>query len=136
MSPQQVLSGLACVFVLSWAGQASAEPPDKHVDEHGLSRSEHQRMRSDLERFSREQLRRSDFEKRRKLLRERARQRFHDADTNGDGGLSREELARLNPGAARNFDQFDHDGDNELSEQEVAQALRKSLKQRYRSYPR
>ena len=136
MSLQQALSRLACVFVLSWAGQASAEPPDMHKDEHGLSSSEHQRMRSDLERFSREQLRRGDFEKRRNFLRERARQRFHDADTNGDGGLNREELARLNPGAARNFDQFDYNGDDELSEQEVAQALRKHLKQRYRNYPR
>lgn len=93
-------------------------------------------MRSDLERFSREQLRRSDFEKRRKLLRERARQRFRDADTNRDGTLNREELARLNPGAANNFDQFDHDGDGELSEQEVARALRKHVKQREKSHPK
>lgn len=93
-------------------------------------------MRSDLERFSREQLRRNDFEKRRKLLRERARQRFRDADTNRDGTLNREELARLNPGAAKNFDQFDHDGDGELSEQEVARALRKHVKQREKSHPK
>ena len=92
-------------------------------------------MRRDLERFSREQPQRGEFEKRRKLLRERARQRFHAADTNHDGVLSREELGRLKPGAVKNFDQLDHNADGGLSEQEVAKAMRKQARQRYRRLP-
>lgn len=135
MPLKHILVHLTCLLALSWAGQAPAEPQGTDAHEHGLSSSEHKRMRSDLERFSREQPRRGDFEKRREIFRERARQRFHDADTNGDGGLSREELARLNPGAAKNFDQLDHNADGELSEQEVAQAIRKHVRQRYKRQP-
>lgn len=135
MRLEQVIVQFACLLALGWAGQAAAEPQDAHAPERRLSSSEHQRMRSDLERFSREQPRRGDFEKRRKLLRERARQRFHDADTNGDGELNREELARLNPGAAKNFDQLDHNADGGLSQREVVQAMRKHARQRDKRQP-
>lgn len=135
MPLKHTLVHLTCLLALSWAGQAPAEPQDTHAHQPGLSSSEHQRMRSELERFSREQPRRSDFEKRREIFRERARQRFHEADTNADGVLSREELARLNPGAAKNFDQLDRNADGGLSEQEVAQAMRKHVRQRYKRQP-
>lgn len=132
MSLQQALTKLACLLALSWAGQAPAQPEGSVGHPPVLSSSEHKRMRGELERFSREQPRHVDFEKRRQLFRERARQRFHEADTNGNGGLSRQELARLNPGAAKNFDQFDHNGDGELNQQEAAQAMRKHVRQRYK----
>lgn len=132
---EQLIAQCVCWLAIGWAGQAAAQPTDAPSHEQTLSSSEHQRMRRDLERFSREQPQRGEFEKRRKLLRERARQRFHAADTNRDGVLSREELGRLKPGAVKNFDQLDHNADGGLSEQEVAKALRKQARQRYRRLP-
>lgn len=128
MPHQQALAKLACLLVLSWVGQAPARAEDYSAHTPNLSNSEHKRMRSDLERFSREQPRRGDFEKRRQFFRERARQRFHDADTDGNSLLNREEWTRLHPAAARNFDEIDQNGDGELSEQEVAQVLRKRIR--------
>lgn len=129
MSVKQTLAGLMCVISFGWAGKSPAEPQDSHAYEHSLSSSEHKRMRGDLERFSREQPRRGDFEKRRQIFRERARQRFQEADTDGNGLLNREELTRLSPNAAKNFDQIDRNVDGELSEQEVAQILRQRRRQ-------
>lgn len=131
---KQTLVRLMCLLALGWAGQAPAAPEGGGAYERRLSNSERKRMRGDLERFSREQPRRGDFEERRRVFRERVKQRFDDADTNGNGLLNREELAGLNPNAAKNFDQFDHNADGELSEQEVAQALRQRMRQHSQRY--
>ena len=125
MSLKQALVKSVCLLALSWAGQAPAQPEVDSGHAPNLTNSEHRRMRGELDRFSREQPQRGDFEKRRHIFRERARQRFHDADTNGNGVLSREEWARLNRGTAQRFDQLDLNGDGELSEHEVGQAMRR-----------
>ena len=91
-----------------------------------------ERLRGDLEQFSQQQPERAEIDKRRQYFRERAKERFRHADTNGNGLLNREELSRLNPNAARNFDEIDQDRDGELSEQEVAQILRARMQLRYR----
>lgn len=128
MPLKQTLLPLTFLLAVGWVGPASAEPGGPGSYEHRFSNSERKRLRGDLERFSREQPPRGDIEKRRQVLRERAKQRFHDADTNSNGLLDREELTRLNPNAARNFDEIDHDRNGELSEQEVAQAMRQRMR--------
>lgn len=127
---KQICLPLTFLLAFGLAGQASADPEASGAHERGLSHSEHKRMRGDLERFSREQPRHGDFEKRRQVFRERARLRFHEADRNGNGLLDREELTRHHPNAANNFDEIDHNADGELSEQEVAQVLRQRMRQR------
>lgn len=130
MSLKQALVKSACLLALSGAGQASAPSEGDSGHAPNLTHSEHTRMRGELERFSHEWPRRGDFEKRRQMFRDRARQRFHDADTDGNGVLSREEWARLNRGAAQHFDQLDLNGDGQLSEHELAQALRRRARMR------
>ncbi|MBT9569202.1 MAG: hypothetical protein IV085_13000 [Thiobacillus sp.] len=65
-----------------------------------------------------------EFEARRQVIRERARARYNEADGNGDGQLSREEMARLRPGMAKHFDRIDANGDGLASEQEIIDTLR------------
>ena len=119
---------LGCATLLGWADLTPAEPRARGDHVHGLSTSERMRMRSDLERFSQEQPYREKIEMRRQRLRERSRQRFHDADRDGNGLLNRQELRHLNPNAAQHFDEIDRDRDGELSEQEVGQALRRRMR--------
>ncbi len=64
------------------------------------------------------------FEARRRHIRERARAHFAAADRDGDGKLSREEVAQLRPFLARHFDRIDTDHDGLLSERELADAWR------------
>lgn len=68
---------------------------------------------------------RDAFEARRRAVRERARARFAAADRDGDGKLSRDEVAALRPALARHFDRIDTDHDGLLSEQELADAQRR-----------
>jgi len=119
---------LSCATLFGWAGGVLAEPRQRDAHAQGLSPSERMRMRGDLERFSREQPYRDKIEMRRQMLRERGKQRFHDADRDGNGLLNRQELRQLNPNAARHFDQIDRDHDGELSEQEVGQAMRRRMR--------
>lgn len=118
---------LGCAALVGWAGVLLAEPRPRGAHAHSLSHSERMRMRGDLERFSQEQPYREKIEMRRQMLRERGRQRFHDADRDGNGLLNRQELRHLNPNAAHHFDQIDRDRDGELSEQEVDQAMRRRM---------
>ncbi len=65
-----------------------------------------------------------EFEARRQAIRERARVRFSEADSNRDGQLNREEISRLRPGLAQHFERIDTNGDGLASEQEIIEALR------------
>jgi glycine/D-amino acid oxidase-like deaminating enzyme len=103
---------------------ASARAPDDS--------SAQENLRGDLDRYSRELYGQEYLNKRRQIFRERAQERFRNADSDGNGRLSREELARLHPNAARHFDLIDTDGDGEVSPQEMAQALRKRAELRRR----
>lgn len=124
MHAKQIVMVLSCATLFGWASVVLAESRQRDGQAQGLTHSERMRMRSDLERFSREQPYHDKIEMRRQMLRERATRRFHDADKDGNGFLNRQELSRRNPNAARHFDQIDRDHDGELSEQEVGQAMR------------
>jgi len=75
-----------------------------------------------------------DFESRRQAIRERARARFAEADRNGDGLLSRREVAELRPMLARHFDRIDTNQDGQASEQELAVALRRLQQMRRENF--
>lgn len=148
MRLKQTLFHLTFVLAFGWAGHAPAQPGmagsnAPHHSRHESKRlrgdtperlrgDERERLRGDLEQFSQQQPERAEIDKRRQYFRERAKERFRHADTNGNGLLNRDELSRLNPNAARNFDEIDQDRDGELSEQEVAQILRKRMQLRSR----
>ncbi|MBT9539486.1 EF-hand domain-containing protein [Thiobacillus sp.] len=86
------------------------------------------RMRRDVDAEARRP--NGDFEARREAIRERARARFKEADSNGDRQLSREEMTRLRPGMAQHFDRIDSNGDGLASEQELGDAIRKRMQMR------
>lgn len=76
------------------------------------------------------------FEARRQAIRERARTRYVEADSNGDGQLSRDELGRLRPMLAKHFDRIDTNGDGLASEQELVDALRQWKQMRREDFNR
>lgn len=131
MHAKRIFIALGCVALFGTAGLALAEPRPRDTHAPGLSPSERMRMRGDLERFSQQHPQRARIEMRRQMLRERARRRFHDADHDGNGYLNRQELSRINPNAARHFDQIDRDQDGEVSEHEVGQVLRRRMQGQY-----
>lgn len=98
------------------SGMARAEPPTGAAPDWG-------QIRRDVDAGARRPD--GDFEARRQAIRERARARFAAADRNGDGLLSRDEMARLRPMLARHFDRIDANHDGQVSEQELADALRR-----------
>lgn len=114
----------------AWAGLAQAESAMERPQESHLSDLERERLRGDLDQYSNELYGRDRLEKRRQFLRERAKQRFNEADRSGNGRLDREEFRRQYPNATRYFDRIDSDGDGEVSQAEVANALRTRLELR------
>jgi hypothetical protein len=112
-------------LVIAASVQAYAAPPSAASARAPDDGSPQESLRSDLDRYSRELYGQEYLDQRRQIFRERAQERFRNADSNGNGRLSREELVRLHPNAARHFDRIDTDGDSEVSRQEMAQALRK-----------
>ncbi len=126
-----MLYPIAFLLAFGCAGQVSAQSSEVYPQEYRLSDSERERMHGDLERFSQQQPQYEEIKKHRKELRERARQRFRAADTDGNGFLSREEFARMRPNAADHFDEIDQDHDGELSEQEVARFFRQRMRQQH-----
>lgn len=128
MHAKRILMLLGCLALFSSAGASRAEPEPQDTHSPALSASERMRMRGDLERFSQQHPYRNHIEMRRQLLRERAKRRFLEADLDDNGFLNRQEFARHNPNAARQFDLIDRNRDGELSEMEVAQALRRHMR--------
>jgi len=61
-------------------------------------------------------------EARRAQMKEMFDQRFKDADTNGDGQLSREEVQAKMPRLAARFDELDTDKNGQLSREELQKA--------------
>lgn len=115
---------MALVWLLigmAGAGMARAEPPGDAAPDWG-------QLRRDVDAGTRRPD--GDFEARRQAIRERARARFMEADSNGDGLLSRDEAARLRPMLARHFDRVDTNGDGQLSERELADALHRMREMR------
>ena len=115
-------------FCAAWLGlgAAQAAPPDREPD--------WGQLRRDVE--AQHPGGNGDFAARREAIRERARARFDEADSNGDGQLSRSELERLRPMLARYFDRIDANGDGLASEQELANALRRQQQMRHDNFNR
>lgn len=61
----------------------------------------------------------SHREKMRIEMRGKAEQRWKDADTDGDGALSRDEAQASMPGLAERFDKFDSNGDGKIARDEM-----------------
>lgn len=127
----RILAGLILLCITVGAGQALAESGPARPNEPVLSDSERGRLRGDLDLYSNELYGREKLEKRRQFLRDRAIQRFHDADRSGNGRLDREEFSRHYPNAARHFNWIDSNGDGEVSQAEIARALRTRLELRH-----
>lgn len=126
-----MIVGCAMLIATPSLGMAESGPQNTRPV---LSPGERMRMRGDLERFSEQQPHRAKIEMRRQMLRERARQRFRQADGDGNGFLNRQEFSERFPNAARHFEQIDRDRDGELSEQEMGQAIRwRMQRQGYRA---
>lgn len=84
---------------------------------------DHRRLRGDLEEYSRDAYPdREQIESRRHEMRERMKQRVHEADQDGDGTLSRDEAGKHMPGLARHFDRIDQDGDGVITREEMKDA--------------
>lgn len=124
----RILSMLTCLALLSWAAASRAEPATEDAHAPAFSPSERMRMHGDLERFSQQHPYRDQIEMRRQQLRERTKRRFDAADLDRNGFLDRQEFARRNPNAARQFDLIDQNRDGELSQTEVSQALRRHMR--------
>ncbi|NWG39570.1 MAG: hypothetical protein HXY27_06365 [Hydrogenophilaceae bacterium] len=121
---------LSCL--IAWASLAHANFTLAQAPNARLSNSEREDLRGDLDQYSNELYGRENLEKRRQFLRDRAIQRFRDADRSGNGSLDREELRRHYPNAARHFDRIDTDKDGEVTQAEMAKALRTRLELRRR----
>lgn len=116
---------LLCTLGLG-LGTAWAEPPGGAPDWGQLRRDVESQRRGGN----------GAFEARRQAIRERARARFDEADADGDGQLSREEVGRLRPLLAKHFDRIDANGDGLASEQELADALRRLQQMRRENFNR
>lgn len=116
-------------MALIGASLAQAAPPDPDAQDWG-------RLRRDVDAEARRPGGNAEFAARRQAIRERARARYNEADVNGDGRLSREEMARLRPALARHFDQIDTNGDGLASEQEIIDALRRLQQMRREGFNR
>lgn len=117
---------LVCVLGLG-SGAARPAPPDGGEPDWGQVRRDVEAQRPGGN---------GDFEARRQAIRERARARYVEADSNGDGQLSRDELGRLRPMLAKHFDRIDTNGDGQASEQELVDALRQRQQMRRENFNR
>lgn len=63
-------------------------------------------------------------------MRAQAEQRWKDADTDGDGALTREEAQASMPGMAERFEQFDSNGDGKIARDEMHNLRMKKRGQR------
>lgn len=117
------------VMALLSAASVHAEPP-------GSADPDWRGLRRDVDAGVQRPGGNGEFAARRQAIRERARARYNEADGNGDGQLSREEMARLRPAMAKHFDRIDANGDGLASEQEIIEALRMRQQMRREGFNR
>ncbi len=117
------------VLVLLGTTTVHAEPP-------GSADPDWRGLRRDVDAGMQRPGGNGEFAARRQAIRERARARYNEADSNGDGQLSREEMARLRPAMAKHFDRIDANGDGLASEQEIVEALRMRQQMRREGFNR
>lgn len=126
--PRLIAILMLCATALSL--QAQADTMVARANEPLLTEDEREQLRGDLDQYSSELHDREKLEKHRQLLRDRAKQRFKEADKSGNGRLDRQEFSLEYPNAARYFNWIDSDGDGEVSQIEIAKALRARIELR------
>lgn len=126
--PKLIAILMLCATALSL--QAQADTMVARANEPLLTEDEREQLRGDLDQYSSELHDREKLEKHRQLLRDRAKQRFKEADKSGNGRLDRQEFSLEYPNAARYFNWIDSDGDGEVSQIEIAKALRARIELR------
>lgn len=126
--PRLIAILMLCATALSL--QAQADTMVARANEPLLTEDEREQLRGDLDQYSSELHDREKLEKHRQFLRDRAKQRFKEADKSGNGRLDRQEFSLEYPNAARYFNWIDSDGDGEVSQIEIAKALRARIELR------
>jgi Ca2+-binding EF-hand superfamily protein len=124
------LIAILMLCATAWSLQAQADTMVARANEPLLTEDEREQLRGDLDQYSSELHDREKLEKHRQLLRDRAKQRFKEADKSGNGRLDRQEFSREYPNVARYFNWIDSDGDGEVSQIEIAKALRARIELR------
>lgn len=111
-------------------------PPGAGLDE-PFSLEERQRLRQDVEGWSRGMHRHRPVDpRRREAVRRRIAEHFHHFDANGDGALDREEMRRAFPRIAERFHLVDGDGDGRVTEGELEAAARRRAERRFAPMPK
>jgi hypothetical protein len=72
----------------------------------------------------------SDIGARRQAIRDGARAKFREADSDGNGSLNKTELGRARPGLVQHFSLIDDDKNGQVTENEIVQARKKLMQMR------
>jgi hypothetical protein len=113
------------------AGAATGAPPAEDSLEATLSSEERSQLRRDLDAWGPELYR--DRPPRGERLRragEALRERFREADADGDQALDRKEFAQFAPRRARHFDAIDANHDGQVDPDELRQTVRERIERR------
>jgi hypothetical protein len=128
MSVRSLLLTIACTVL---ADTAAAAPPAEDSLEATLSSEERSQLRRDLNAWGPELYR--DRPPRGERLRragEALRQRFREADADGDQALDRKEFARFAPRQVRHFHPTDANHDGKIDPDELRQTIRERIERR------
>lgn len=90
-------------------------------------------LRNDVDQSAQRNRNSGDIESRRQAIRERARAQFLKADSDRNGKLNRNELAKLRPGLEKKFDLIDSNRDGQVTETEITEARNKRAQERRQS---
>ncbi len=121
-------SFLMVMALMPVANALAADPVQGYQDE------DWNRLRHDVTESTRRSETNGNFAARRQAIRDRARNRYLEADKDRNGSLNRNELSRQFPRLANHFDFIDSNHDGQVTEQEIAEALRKRMQQRRLQY--
>lgn len=128
MSVRSLVLTVACALL---AGAAAGAPPVTDGLEATLSGEDRSQLRRDLDAWGPELYR--DHPPRRERLRragEALRERFREADADGDQGLDRTEFAQFAPRQTRHFDAIDANHDGRVDPDELRQTIRERIERR------
>lgn len=120
-----LLSGFLMMFALASAHAALAADTSS-----GSQTEDWGQLRRDVNESARRPGANGDLAARRQAIRDRARTKYREVDSDGNGSLSRSELGALRPRLAEHFDFIDSNRDGSVTESEIAEARRKLVQQR------
>ena len=140
-----LLAGVLGIAPLSFAGDGSPAPlkrapsggrtalvpqeSETDAAESPTDLTHLQRLRSDLNANAQVYPNSEEVEQRRQQMLERMQQRFLEADEEGKGGLTREQLGQAYPRAAERFDQIDANRDGMVTPEEMLEARERMQRQ-------